>query len=68
MYNIGMNTLYTNRYTEIDVPDHATSAAEWCKFNNIDYRLEFWGWPGSTRYRFIFENDHDLVLFSLKWT
>jgi hypothetical protein len=45
----------------------ATRAAQWCKRNRITYNLEFWGWPGSTKYRFVFENDNDLVLFSLKW-
>lgn len=49
-------------------PDVATRAAKWCKRNRINYHLEYWGWPGSKTYKFIFERDQDLVLFSLKWT
>jgi hypothetical protein len=60
---MSMNTLSTC----IDNADQATRAAQWCKRNRITYNLEFWGWPGSTKYRFVFENDNDLVLFSLKW-
>ena len=47
--------------------DQATAAASWCKRNKIDYKLEFWGWPGATRYKFFFSNDEDMMLFSLKW-
>lgn len=57
-----------NLSTEICDADRATNAASWCKRNKINYDLEFWGWPGATKYRFIFDNDQDLVLFSLKWT
>jgi hypothetical protein len=45
----------------------ALEAASWCKSNKIDYKLEYWGWPGSTKYKFIFDCDQDLILFSLKW-
>lgn len=48
-------------------PNLATAAAEWCKCNKIDYQLEFWGWPGSKVYKFVFNNHQDMVLFSLKW-
>ena len=54
--------------TDLTDPDRATRAASWCKRNRIQYNLEFRGWPGATKYRFIFDNDQDLVLFSLKWT
>lgn len=46
----------------------ATQAAQWCKRNRIKYDIDFLGWPGNTRYRFKFNNEKDLVLFSLKWT
>jgi hypothetical protein len=52
---------------ELINPDIATQAAKWCKRRHMNYKLEFWGWPGATRYKFIFDNDNDLVLFSLKW-
>lgn len=58
-----MNTLSTY----ITDADRATRAAQWCKRHRITYNLEFLGWPSSTKYRFVFENDNDLVLFSLKW-
>jgi len=45
----------------------ALEAASWCKSNNIKYKLEYWGWPSNTRYKFIFDRNRDLVLFSLKW-
>ena len=54
--------------TTLTDPIKATDAAEWCKYNKINYQLEYWGWPGSTKYRFVFDNENDLVLFSLKWT
>lgn len=54
--------------TYISDPDQATLAATWCKRNRIDYDLEYWGWPRHTKYKFIFTNQQDLVLFSLKWT
>ena len=47
--------------------DQATAAASWCKRNKIDYKLEFWGWPGKTRYRFIFPEQKHLALFTLRW-
>lgn len=52
---------------ELNDPEQATKAAQWCKRNKIKYNLEYWGWPGNTRYRFIFNNDKDLALFTLKW-
>lgn len=52
---------------EIHDPDRATRAAQWCKRMKIDYKLEFWGWPGATRYRFLFNSEQDLIMFSLKW-
>lgn len=58
----------SNLFTEICDADRATNAAYWCERNKINYDLEFWGWPCATKYRFIFDNDKDLVLFSLKWT
>lgn len=54
--------------TFITSPDQATRAASWCKRHKIAYDLEYWGWPGQTKYKFIFEKDADLVMFSLKWT
>lgn len=45
----------------------ATLAAQWCKRNGIKYDIDFLGWPGNTRYRFKFNNEKDLVIFSLKW-
>lgn len=45
----------------------ATRAATWCKRRKIDYKLEYWGWPQNTKYKFIFNSDEDLVMFSLKW-
>jgi len=51
----------------INDADQATRAAQWCKRNRITYNLEWQGWLSSTKYRFVFENDNDLVLFSLKW-
>jgi len=53
--------------THITDAARATQAAQWCKRNRINYDLEYWGWPGATKYCFIFENDNDLMLFSLKW-
>jgi hypothetical protein len=47
--------------------DRATRAAQWCKRHRIDYKLEFRGWPGHTRYRFVFTDSQDLVNFTLKW-
>lgn len=52
---------------ELKDVDQATQAAEWCKRNRINYDLEYWGWPGNTRYRFIFGTEEDLVMFALKW-
>jgi hypothetical protein len=57
----------TTLSTLIIDPDQATRAASWCKRRKIDYKLEFWGWPQNTKYKFIFNNDKDLVMFSLKW-
>jgi hypothetical protein len=57
----------TNFSTILSDPSSATSAATWCKRRKIDYKLEFWGWPQNTKYKFIFNNDKDLVMFSLKW-
>lgn len=48
-------------------PAVATAAAEWCASNNVEYKLEFWGWPGSTVYKFLFEKELDMIVFSLKW-
>ena len=52
----------------LDNSERATQAATWCKRNQIDYDLEYWGWPSHTKYKFIFASHQDLVLFSLKWT
>lgn len=51
----------------INDSETATSAAIWCKKNKIDYNLEFWGWPGATKYRFVFNSERDLMMFSLRW-
>jgi hypothetical protein len=51
----------------INDSDQATRAATWCKKNKITYDIEYWGWPGHTKYCFKFDNNQDLVLFSLKW-
>lgn len=47
--------------------EQATLAAQWCKRNRINYKIDFLGWPGHTKYRFKFDNDRDLVMFTLKW-
>ena len=54
-------------YIELQNPNSATCAAQWCKRNRINYNLEYWGWPGKTKYRFVFDNDTDLMMFALKW-
>lgn len=51
----------------LDDSERATRAAQWCKRNRINYNLEYWGWPGNTKYKFIFKDDQDLMMFSLKW-
>lgn len=51
----------------LDDPNQATRAAQWCKRRRIDYSMEFWGWPGHTKYRFIFKQEDDMLIFSLKW-
>lgn len=51
----------------IDDSHHPVEAAEWCAANNIYYDLEFWGWPASTKYKFLFNNEQDFIVFSLKW-
>ncbi len=58
-----------NQKLQVTVKDSATAhqAAEWCQLNHIDYNIEYWGWPGSKIYKFVFENHQDLVNFSLKW-
>jgi len=53
--------------TTITDADSATKAAEWCQKHHIIYDIEYWGWPGSNKYKFIFTNNRDLMLFSLKW-
>jgi len=45
----------------------ATKAAQWCKRHHIKYKIDFLGWPGNTRYLFKFDDEKDLVLFSLMW-
>jgi hypothetical protein len=52
---------------ELTDSERATQAAQWCRRQRIPYELEYWGWPGNTRYRFIFSNSKHLTLFSLKW-
>jgi hypothetical protein len=52
---------------ELTDTDRATRAAQWCKRLGIPYNLEFWGWPGKTRYRFIFPEQKHLALFTLRW-
>lgn len=52
---------------QINESHRATDAALWCVANNIEYTLEYWGWPGATKYRFRFDNEQDGVNFSLKW-
>lgn len=56
-----------NIFTILNDSETATRAATWCKRKKISYELEYWGWPGNTKYKFIFNNDKDLVMFSLKW-
>jgi len=51
----------------INNADRARQAAEWCRRHKIPYNLEFWGWPGSKIYKFVFDQQDDLVNFSLKW-
>ena len=46
----------------------AVDAAEWCKRNKINYNLECHGWPGPTIYKFEFQKEFDMMIFSLKWT
>lgn len=58
----------SNLYCELLVTDQATQAAEWCNNNRIDYDLQYWGWPGATKYRFIFNDESALAHFILKWT
>ena len=41
-------------------------AAEWCESNNIDYNLEYWGWP-NTNYKFLFKKEDVMMVFLLKW-
>lgn len=48
-------------------PAVATKAAKWCKRNRIKYRLEYWGWPGVKKYKFLFDSESDMIMFSLKW-
>ena len=51
----------------LDNSDRATRAATWCKRRRIDYDMEYWGWPSKTQYRFIFKQENDMLIFSLKW-
>jgi len=44
----------------------AMDAAEWCESNNIDYNLEYWGWP-NTNYKFLFKKEDVMMVFLLKW-
>jgi len=68
IYNTNVfNSNLTTMNVELKEPELATRAATWCKRNKIDYKLEFWGWPVATRYKFFFNNDEDMMLFSLKW-
>ena len=53
--------------TFINNTEVALEASSWCKYNDIDYNIEYWGWPGNTKYKFIFKNDQDLIMFTLKW-
>lgn len=52
---------------QIDDYIQATAAAEWCQQSKIDYRLEFCGWQSHCKYKFFFDSQTDLVIFSLKW-
>jgi len=56
-----------SRQVTVNKSETATAAAEWCKHNRIDYKIEYWGWPGSTIYKFCFNRDEDMMMFSLKW-
>lgn len=51
----------------IHEPNQAQLAAEWCQENHIPFKIEFWGWPGSKIYKFVFQKDKDAMIFSLKW-
>jgi hypothetical protein len=54
-------------HIELIDPDHATLAAQWCKRNYIPYKLEYWGWPGLKKYKFLFDTESDMMMFSLRW-
>lgn len=60
-------TMDTDNYCYINDPEVATQAAKWCKRNRIKYDIEYWGWPGKTNYKFIFNNNKQMMLFALKW-
>ena len=62
-------TLIYNNFMSVELleTERATLAAQWCQWHKINYDLEYLGWPSNTRYRFIFDTEEDLVMFTLKW-
>lgn len=56
-----------NLQVTVSESETATQAAEWCQHNRIDYDIEYWGWPGTTTYKFCLKRDADMIMFSLKW-